>query len=58
MHTPQEALEELEYAVQQLGMRAIMMAGHVHRPIPALADLAPQAVRVTGWLDTFGLDSA
>ena len=57
MHTPQEALEELEYAVQQLGMRAIMMAGHVRRPIPAIADIAPQAARATGWLDTFGLDS-
>jgi predicted TIM-barrel fold metal-dependent hydrolase len=58
MHTPQEALAELEYAVQQLGMRAIMMAGHVRRPIPAIADIAPQANRASGWFDTFGLDSA
>ncbi len=58
MHTPQEALAELEYAVQQLGMRAIMMAGHVRRPIPALAEIAPQANRASGWFDTFGLDSA
>jgi len=57
MHTPQEALDELEYAVQQLGMRAIMLAGHVRRPIPALADSAPQATWATGWFDTFGLDS-
>ena len=58
MHTPQEALEELEYAVQQSGMRAIMMAGHVWRPIPAIAPTSPQPARATMWLDTFGLDSA
>jgi len=58
MHTPQEALEELEFTVQRLGMRAIMMAGHVRRPIPALAEITPQANRASGWFDTFGLDSA
>jgi len=52
MHTPQEAIEELEYAVNDLGMKAIMMAGYVARPIPAYpADHAY-------WLDTFCLDSA
>ena len=28
MHTPQEAIEELEYTVRELGLKAIMMAGH------------------------------
>jgi hypothetical protein len=28
MHTPQEAIEELEYAVKTLGFKAVMMAGH------------------------------
>jgi predicted TIM-barrel fold metal-dependent hydrolase len=51
MHTPQEAIEELEYAVNGLGMKAVMMAGYVARPIPAYpADHAY-------WLDTFCLDS-
>jgi predicted TIM-barrel fold metal-dependent hydrolase len=58
MHTPQEAIEELEYAVKELGMKAIMMAGHVRRPIPAVARTAPEVSRYAFWLDTFGLDSA
>ncbi|HJY83360.1 MAG TPA: amidohydrolase family protein [Candidatus Binatia bacterium] len=57
MHTPQEAIEELEYAVKVLGMKAIMIAGHVRRPIAAVARTAPKAVRKAYWLDTFGLDS-
>ncbi len=57
MHTPQEAIEELEHAVKGLGMKAVMMAGHVRRPIPAVARTAPQAARAAHWLDTFVLDS-
>lgn len=57
MHTPQEAIEELEYAVKGLGMKAIMTAGYVRRPIRAIARKNPQAARHALWLDTFGLDS-
>jgi predicted TIM-barrel fold metal-dependent hydrolase len=57
MHTPQEAIQELEYAVKELGMKAIMMAGHVLRPIPAVARTASKASRYAYWLDTFCLDS-
>jgi len=57
MHTPQEAIEELEYAVKQLGFKAVMMAGHVLRPVSAVARTAPQAARFATWLDTFCLDS-
>jgi len=52
MHTPQEAVEELEYAVGTLGMKAIMVAGYVARPIPA------HPKDHAYWLDTFCLDSA
>jgi predicted TIM-barrel fold metal-dependent hydrolase len=52
MHTPQEALEELEYAVKTLRMKAIMTAGYVTRPIPA------HPTDRAYWLDTFCLDSA
>jgi predicted TIM-barrel fold metal-dependent hydrolase len=58
MHTPQEAIEELEYAVKELGMKAVKLAGHVRRPIPAVARTAPKAARHAFWLDTFCLDSA
>jgi predicted TIM-barrel fold metal-dependent hydrolase len=57
MHTPQEAIEELEYAVHTLGMKAIVMAGHVLRPIPFVARTAPEVAPYTYWLDTFCLDS-
>ncbi len=58
MHTPQEAIEELEYAVKTLGLKAVMLAGHVIRPVPAVARTAPEAARYAYWLDTFCLDSA
>lgn len=57
MHTPQEAIAELEHAVKVLGMKAIMMAGYVRRPIHAIARKNPEAARHALWLDTFGLDS-
>jgi hypothetical protein len=35
MHTPEEAIAELEYAVGELGFKAVMINGLVHRPIGA-----------------------
>lgn len=58
MHSPQEAIDELEYAVKVLGMKVTCIAGHVIRPIPAIARLCPEAAHRTFWLDTYGLDSA
>src|SRR5262249_44791330 len=57
MHTPEEAIDELEYSVHELGLKAIMMASYVRRPIPYAAKRWPEAARYTYWLDTFGLDS-
>jgi predicted TIM-barrel fold metal-dependent hydrolase len=57
MHTPQEAIEELEFAVKTLGLKVIMMAGHVRRPIPAVAQNVPHPTRHAYWLDLFALDS-
>jgi predicted TIM-barrel fold metal-dependent hydrolase len=57
MHTPQEAIEELEYAVRTLGMKAVMLAGHVVRPVPYVERTAPDAARFAYWLDTFCLES-
>ena len=58
MHTPEEAIEELEYAVAGLGMKAIMMAGIVKRPIPAAERLGSGAADFSYWIDSLGLDSA
>jgi predicted TIM-barrel fold metal-dependent hydrolase len=57
MHTPQEAIAELEHAVQVLGLKTFMFAGYVRRPIPAIARQYPDVGREAYWLDTFGLDS-
>jgi len=57
MHTPDEAVEELEHAVNTLGHKVVVMAGDVLRPNPAFAaehpDLADQVV----YQDCFGIDS-
>jgi predicted TIM-barrel fold metal-dependent hydrolase len=56
MHTPREAIEELEYAVKTLGMKVAMLGSLVPRPIPALAP--DGAMRRGGaWFDVLGLDS-
>ncbi|MGH7906540.1 MAG: amidohydrolase family protein [Candidatus Binataceae bacterium] len=57
MHTPQEAIEELEYAVNEQGMKTAMVASYVKRPIPALARQYPEASPYAYWLDVFALDS-
>jgi predicted TIM-barrel fold metal-dependent hydrolase len=50
MHTPDEAIAELEHAVEVLGAKAIMINGRVRRPLP---DVGPGAFR---W-DVLALDS-
>jgi predicted TIM-barrel fold metal-dependent hydrolase len=57
MHTPDEAIAELEYAVKELGLKVAMVASYVRRPIPKAAREFPEAARYTYWMDTFGLDS-
>jgi predicted TIM-barrel fold metal-dependent hydrolase len=52
MHTPEEAIEELDYAVKELGMKNAVVAGHVARPVPI-----PDAPRTARWLDNFAVDS-
>jgi len=52
MHTPEEAIEMLEFATGELGYRAVVIAGWVERPVEEVAG-GPHNV----WWDTFGLDS-
>jgi predicted TIM-barrel fold metal-dependent hydrolase len=53
MHTPQEGIEELEYAVGELGLKATMLPSFVMRPLPSAQD----ADRPPRWMDTYGPDS-
>ena len=57
MHTPTEALEELDYAVRTLGLKAVMTPSYVRRPIPAIARKDAEAAQRAFWLDTYCLDS-
>lgn len=57
MHTPEEAIDELEFAVRELGAKAIMIAGVVRRPVPIIAREAPQLARYTHWIDNLALGS-
>jgi hypothetical protein len=57
MNTPQEALDELDYAVVQRGFKVVMMPSTIRRPIAAIAKKYPEAARYAFRLDTFGIDS-
>jgi len=56
MHTPREAIEELEH-VARLGLKVVMIAAFVRRPIPALAREAPHLASYLTWMDNLCLDS-
>lgn len=58
MYTPQEAVEELEFAVKTLGAKAVMLGSLPRRTVPAVAKSNPEASRYAVWHDTLGLDSA
>lgn len=57
MFTPEEAIEELDYAVTTRGFKAVMLPSYVKRPITAIVDQAPDAARFAWRADTFGIDS-
>jgi predicted TIM-barrel fold metal-dependent hydrolase len=56
MHTPAEAIDELDYAVGHLGLKAVVMAAHVRRPYAEVRESSPLARRAF-WLDTLAVDS-
>ncbi len=57
MYTPEEAIEELEYAVTQLGYKVAMVGGLMRRRVPALEAEAPEASKHVEWYDVIGIDS-
>jgi predicted TIM-barrel fold metal-dependent hydrolase len=57
MYTPEEALEELEFAVKQLGYKVVMVGGLMRRRVPALEAEHPDASKHVEWYDVIGLDS-
>ena len=57
MHTPDEAIRELEYSVSELGLKTIFCGGYVQRPIPKLLREHGQAGKLMTRMDYFGIDS-
>jgi predicted TIM-barrel fold metal-dependent hydrolase len=57
MHTPEEAVEELDHAVGRRGFKAVMLPSYVKRPIAPAIAAAPGAARFAWRADTFGIDS-
>ncbi len=56
MHTPEEALEELDFAHAQ-GFKVAMIPPGVARPIPSLERSHPEAFPAAAYFDCYGLDS-
>jgi predicted TIM-barrel fold metal-dependent hydrolase len=57
MYTPDEAIEELEFAVTQLGYKVAMVGGLMRRRVRALEEENPQASQAVQWYDVVGIDS-
>ena len=57
MHTPEEAVEEIEYITEKLGMKVAVIPAGVTRPIPALHREYPDAFPAAYYLDCYGFES-
>ena len=57
MHTPQVAIEELEFAVNDLGMKVAMIEGRSLRPLSGAKDAPPHLAYLNSRMDVIGLDS-
>src|SRR5712664_3229901 len=57
MHTPEEAIEELEFVTKQLGSKVCMFGSSIARPLPAAKGVDPEIARFAAHYDQLGLDS-
>src|SRR6266705_948767 len=57
MYTPEEAIEEIEFAVKQLGYKVIMVGGMMRRRVDELEEKSPEASKHVEWYDVVGIDS-
>tara|TARA_R110000787_G_scaffold103318_2_gene209871 strand:+ start:1900 stop:3342 length:1443 start_codon:yes stop_codon:yes gene_type:complete len=55
--TPEEGIEELDYAVNTLGLKAIMTPSLIRRPVAEAARIAPDASPYATRLDTLAFES-
>lgn len=57
MHSPEEALDEIDFATRTLGMKVGVIPAGVTRPIPALHREHPEAFPAAYYYDSYGIDS-
>src|SRR6516165_6747068 len=57
MHTPDEAIEELEFVTKQLGSKVGMFGSGIRRPLPGAKGADPEIARFAAHYDQLGLDS-
>jgi predicted TIM-barrel fold metal-dependent hydrolase len=57
MHTPDEAVAELEFVTKQLGAKVGMFGSGMPRQVDAAAANDPESRRFTVWYDVLGIDS-
>ncbi|MGH7964837.1 MAG: amidohydrolase family protein [Candidatus Binatia bacterium] len=57
MHTPEEAIDELEYVSRQLGLKVVVLGSMIRRSIPAHVSKPQEMAEVAVWYDPLGLDS-
>lgn len=55
--TPQEGIEELEFAVRELDLKVAMIANLVHRPIESVSEHGSKVAEQAYWTDNLALDS-
>ncbi|MGO8916629.1 MAG: amidohydrolase family protein [Stellaceae bacterium] len=58
MHTPEEAIAELDYVTKELGAKVAMFGSSIARRVPAAEGADPALARFAVTYDQFGLDSA
>jgi predicted TIM-barrel fold metal-dependent hydrolase len=57
MHTPDEAIAELEFVTKELGAKVGMFGSNMARKVAAAAANDPDTARFAVWYDVIGLDS-
>jgi hypothetical protein len=57
MHTPEEAIEELEFVTKQLGSKVGMFGSNLPRPVPSAGAEDEESRRFAVWYDVLGIDS-
>ncbi len=57
MHTPEEAIDELDFVTKQLGSKVGMFGSAMPRKVPAVEGSDKDTNRLAVWYEVFGIDS-